>query len=112
MMLSPDGSKTQFLLDAGFHIGFLFVALSVIKFVDGILSRPMIEEGRVPWFFGFTLVSTFFQVLLWVHGFMHVLPEVYTYALMVIASGGLILFAEQRSSQLMEKKEYGKESFM
>ncbi|MBI3550068.1 MAG: hypothetical protein HY078_13605 [Elusimicrobia bacterium] len=112
-VFDPGGQNVWFLLGLGFHAGFVLAALAIQRFVRTKLSAPMILEGRVPWFFGIALTSTYGQVFLWVYGFMRHLPLVHTYACMVIAAGGLILFAEQNSRPAEAKDaEYGKASFL
>jgi hypothetical protein len=101
------------LLEVGFHVGFLLVAWTIVRFVKEELTPELVAEGRVPWFFGMTLTSTYLQVFLWVHGYMRHLPTAYAYACMVVATGGLTLFAEQRARGKGEGEAvYGKESFI
>ena len=49
------------------------------------------------------LAFTFLQVFVWVHGFMRHLPHAHTYALLVIGTGWLVLFAERRALQLRSR---------
>jgi hypothetical protein len=90
------------ILGTGFYLGFGAMAFAVIKFTRNILDRQMASEKRIPWFFGATLIVTFLQVFAWVHGYLGYLPQVYTYAPMVILTGGLVLLVEKRSLQLKE----------
>jgi len=87
-------------LGAGFYLGFLITALTIVHFTRRILTREMAEEKRVPWFVAGALAITFLQVFVWVHGFMRHLPHAHTYALLVIGTGWLVLFAERRALQL------------
>ena len=113
LVFDPSGDRIWFLLGAGFHAGFLLTALAIVRFVTTELSAASIEDGRVPWFFGVTLTTTFLQVFLWVHGFMHHVPEVFTYAAMVVAAGGLVLFAEQASFAFRrDAAAHGRDSFI
>lgn len=112
-LADPSGAWLGAGLAAGFHLGFALLAAAVVRFLADDLTPSMIEEGRVPWFFGLTLASTFLQVFVWVNGFMRHAPSAQTYACMVIAAGGLVLFTER--SPLIRKAGdpvYGKNSFM
>jgi hypothetical protein len=112
-VFDPTGERVWFILGAGFHVGFLLVCIAILRFAQTQLSSALIEEARVPWFFGVSLGSTYLQVFLWVYGFMHHLPEVHTYAAMVVVAGGLVLFAEQCSRRFRkENPSYGKDSFL
>lgn len=99
------------LLAAGFHAGFALAAWSISRFARDPLSPALVEEGRVPWFVGMALASTYAQVFLWVHGYLRCLPPAHHYAGLVVAAGGLVLFAEQRSRG-GDAKAYGKASFI
>lgn len=112
-VFNPSGENVWFLLGAGFHAGFLLVCLAILRFVKTGLSAAAAEEKRVPWFFGVSLATTFLQVFLWVYGFMGYLPRVETYALMVIASGGLVLFSEHCARAFRkDASSYGGPSFI
>ena len=95
-----ESGGLNLILGTGFYIGFGVMAFAVIKFTKDILDRKMAAEKRIPWFFGATLLVTFLQVFAWVHGSLGYLPQVYTYAPMVILTGGLVLLVEKRSLQL------------
>ncbi|MBI3552496.1 MAG: hypothetical protein HY077_08250 [Elusimicrobia bacterium] len=113
LVFDPDGDRVWFILGAGFHAGFLLVCIAILRFVRTELSPALIEEGRVPWFFGVSLTTTFLQVFLWVYGFMRHLPQIQVYAAMVVAAGGLVLFGEQCSRSFRkESPAYGKDSFI
>jgi hypothetical protein len=100
-------------LGAGFYLGFAAVAFATVRFSRDILTASMAKDQRVPWFFGGTLIVTFVQVMLWVHGYMKHAPDVSTYAAMVILSGGLVLFVERRAQDLSDSPaSYRGESFM
>lgn len=107
---SPQG--VWFALAAWFHAGFALSAWSVARFARS-LSPEKVAAGRVPWFFGVALASTYLQVFLWVYGYMRHLPAVHTYACLIVLAGGLVLYAEQASRRLAaESAEYGRESFL
>ncbi|MEQ1917557.1 MAG: hypothetical protein ABL955_00030 [Elusimicrobiota bacterium] len=99
------------LLGAGFHAGFLLMAWTIARFVKDELTPKLSEEGRVPWFLGVTLATTYIQVFLWVHGYLRHLPPAYAYSCLVVVAGGLVLFAEQ-CSRGQDAKVYGKDSFI
>ncbi len=101
------------ILGAGFYVGFAVMALAVVAFTSRTLTKKLAEGRRVPWFFGATLVVTFVQVFAWVHASLGRLPEVYTYAPMLVLTGGLLLHVERRA-QLLRKQQptHGGESFL
>ncbi|MCP4657186.1 MAG: hypothetical protein GY856_17395, partial [bacterium] len=102
-----------FLLGAGFHLGFLILAVAVVRFTGRVLTRELAEEKRVPWFFGATAAVTFLQVFAWVHGSIGHLPEVTTYAPMIILTGWLVLLVERRTLELKEETgHHDAESFL
>ncbi len=101
------------LLGAGFHAGFLLMAWTIARFVKDELTPKLSEEGRVPWFLGVTLATTYIQVFLWVHGYLRYLPPAHAYSCLVVVAGGLVLFAEQCARGRGEgAKVYGKDSFI
>ena len=101
------------ILGSGFYLGFAAMAFAVINFTRHILDREMASEKRIPWFFGATLVVTFLQVFAWVHGYLGYLPHVFTYAPMVILTGGLVLLVEKRALQLKDESSMHEvESFL
>jgi hypothetical protein len=106
-------ARAGLLLGAGFHAGFVLLSWTIMRFVKDDLTPKLSEEGRVPWFVGVTLASTYIQVFLWVHGYLRYLPPVYAYSCLVVVAGGLVLFAEQCSRGQGEgAKIYGKDSFI
>jgi hypothetical protein len=108
-----ESGGLNLILGTGFYLGFGVMAFAVIKFTKDILDKKMASEKRIPWFFGATLLVTFLQVFAWVHGSLGYLPEVYTYAPMVILTGGLVLLVEKRSLQLNDKSSmHEMESFL
>jgi hypothetical protein len=108
-----EGEPLLLCIGAGFYLGFLVTAATVMRFSRNILTREMAEEKRVPWFLAAALAVTFLQVFLWVHGFMRHLPRASTYALLVILVGWLVLYAERRALQLRESPQlHGGESFL
>ncbi len=110
---SVQGRILIHVLGIGFHIGFILTAVSVIHFTKSILTREMAENKTVPWFFGASLTVTFVQVFGWVHGYMRHVPEVYTYAPLIILAGWLILYVERRTLQLLSNTEtHTTESFL
>lgn len=108
-----EGQPLLLCLGAGFYAGFAATAGAIVFFTRKILTRQMAEEKRVPWFVAGALAITFVEVFIWVHGFMRHLPQAPTYALMVILTGWLILYAERRALQLKESPQlHGGESFL
>lgn len=108
-----ESGGLNLILGTGFYLGFGVMAFAVIRFTRDILDRKMAAEKRIPWFFGATLVVTFLQVFAWVHGHLGYLPRVYTYAPMVILTGGLVLLVEKRSLLLKETRTmHEMESFL
>ena len=103
----------QTVLGVGFHVGFLILAGAVLLFSERVLTAEMAAEKRVPWFFGLTLGVTFLQVFAWVHGLAGVLPDVYTYAPMLVLAGGLVLYLERKGLELRgESQVHEVESFL
>ena len=100
-----SGRDLLTVIGMGFHLGFLVLALVVIRFTRNVLTRELAEQKRVPWFFGATLIVTFLQVFAWVHGSLRHLPHVSTYAPMIILTGGLVLLVERRALQLREQAD-------
>jgi len=100
------------LLAAGFHLGFVLLAITVVRFANDVLDRALVAERRVPWFVGTTLVVTFLEVFAWVHGSLGRFPPPDTYALLVILAGGLVLFVEQRFLFLSGEGRQRAESFL
>lgn len=108
-----EGESLLVCIGTGFYLGFAVAAATIVRFTRRILTRPMAEEKRVPWFVAASLGITFVQVFLWVHGFMRHVPEAQTYALLVILIGWLVLFAERRALELKENPQWhGGESFL
>jgi hypothetical protein len=107
-----DGQALLTVLGIGFHIGFLVVAWAVVHFARHVLTTDLAKENRVPWFFGLTLGITFVQVFAWVHGYLEHLPQVHTYAPMIVLAGGLVLFTERHALELSgTPREHRAESF-
>jgi len=97
----------------GFYLGFLALLAAVVRFSRRVLDAELAKEKRVVWFFGATLAVTFLQVFAWVHGSLHYLPKVQTYAPMVVLTGWLLLFTERRTLELRgEAEKHGAESFL
>lgn len=97
----------------GFYLGFFALAASVVRFTRKILTAELAKEKRVVWFFGATLLVTFLQVFAWVHGSLHYLPQVQTYAPMVVLAGWLVLYAERRTLEFHgDAQMHGAESFL
>jgi hypothetical protein len=108
-----EGRPFLIALGAGFYLGFIIAAATLVHFTRKTLTREMAEEKRVPWFVASVLAVTYLQVFVWVHGFMRHLPHPHTYALLVIGIGWLILFAERRALELKESPQlHGGESFL
>src|SRR6185369_11885840 len=86
---------------------------AVLRFARSVLTLDLAKEKRVLWFFGATLAITFVQVFAWVHGYLQQLPHVYTYAPMVVLTGGLVLIIERKTLELRgEAEKHGAESFL
>ncbi len=97
----------------GFYLGFFALLAAVVRFSRRVLDAELAKEKRVVWFFGATLAVTFLQVFAWVHGSLHYLPKVQTYAPMVVLTGWLLLFTERRTLELRgEAEKHGAESFL
>jgi hypothetical protein len=97
----------------GFYLGFLALAAAVVRFARKILTLELAKEKRVVWFFGAALAGTFVQVFAWVHGYLRHLPNVHTYAPMMVLTGGLVLYLERRTLELQrESEKHGAESFL
>jgi len=97
----------------GFYLGFFALAAAVVRFSKSVLSAELARDRRVVWFFGATLAVTFVQVFAWVHGYLKHLPHVYTYAPMVVLTGGLVLYMERRILEFRQEAErHGAESFL
>jgi len=110
------GAQTQSLpliLGIGFYLGFLVLAGTVMVFTNRLLTKQLAEDRRVLWFFGATLVVTFVQVFAWVHAAFGRLPQIHTYAAMLIFAGGLLLHVERQAQRLREQQPtHGGESFL
>jgi len=97
----------------GFYLGFFALLAAVVRFSRRVLNAELAKDKRVVWFFGATLAVTFLQVFAWVHGSLHYLPQVQTYAPMVVLTGWLVLFTERRTLELRgEAEKHGAESFL
>jgi hypothetical protein len=108
-----EGRSFLIALGAGFYLGFIVAAATLVRFTRKTLTREMAEQKRVPWFVACVLAVTYLQVFVWVHGFMRHLPHPHTYALLVIGIGWLILFAERRALELKQSPQlHGGESFL
>ena len=105
--------RLNFILGAGFYTGFVFLSYSVIFFTRNFLTKEMVQEKRIPWFFTSILIITFIQVFAWVHGFTGCLPHVFTYSPMIILAGGVLLFIEKHAQMLKEETSgYSSSSFI
>jgi len=108
-----EGQPLLLCLGAGFYLGFLVAAGTLVRFTRHILTREMAEEKRAPWFIAASLAITFLQVFLWVHGFMRHLPQAPSYAVLIILTGWLVLYAERRALELKgSPRLHGGESFL
>ena len=108
-----EGQALLLCVGAGFHLGFLAMTAAIVYFARNILTREMAEEKRVPWFVAGALAVTFLQVFIWAHGYLRHLPQPATYALLVILTGWLILYAERRALELKACPQlHGGESFL
>ena len=108
-----DPHRVLVSLGVGFYLGFAVTAWTIVHFTRKVLTREMAEEKRVPWFVAGALGITYVQVFVWVHGFMRHVPHAHTYALLVVATGWLILYAERRALELRQTPRlHGGESFL
>ena len=113
ILARSDWGGLPSLIAVGFHIGFAMVAWAVVSFANRTLTPELAAEKRVPWFVGATLATSFLQVFGWVHFQLEALPQIWTYSLLVILSGWLVLFSERRAMELENKSEQlGSESFL
>ena len=112
-LAQSDWAGLPALIAVGFHVGFGMVAWAVVSFATRTLTPELAAEKRVPWFVGVTLAASFLQVFGWVHFQLNALPEIWTYSLLVIFSGWLVLFSERRAMELENKSDQlGSESFL
>ena len=101
------------IVGTGFYLGFFLIGAVVIYFTYKVLNKDLLNDKRLLCFFGLTLSVTYLQVFIWVHGFLKVLPQVYTYAPMIILSGLLLFIVEKRFLELNnESKMHSAESFL
>ncbi|HXU76648.1 MAG TPA: hypothetical protein VN794_08765, partial [Methylomirabilota bacterium] len=108
-----EGQPLLICLGAGFYLGFILMAATIVWFTRRVMTRELAEEKRVPWFVAASLAITYLQVFVWVHGFMRHVPQAATYALLVILTGWLILFSERRALELKGSPQlHGGESFL
>jgi hypothetical protein len=108
-----DDARLLPIVGTGFYLGFIAMAAAVLRFSRSILTVELSKDKRVVWFFGATLAVTFVQVFAWVHGYLKHLPHVYTYAPMMVLTGGLVLVLERRTLELRgEAEKHGAESFL
>ncbi|MHC4918151.1 MAG: hypothetical protein ACYTKC_01035 [Planctomycetota bacterium] len=110
------GAQAQSLpliVGSGFHLGFVVLAGAVLVFTTRVLTKELAASQRLVWFFGATLVVTFLQVFAWVHAAFGRLPQIHTYAPMLILTGGLLLHVERRAQALRQQQlTHGGESFL
>lgn len=107
------GSVLNFILGVGFYSGFLISGAVLLFFTRNIMTEEMAREKRIPCFFTLCLLVTFIQVFAWVHGFAGCLPHVFTYAPMLIATGGLLMIFDRYSLKLKNAaSEYSTVSFI
>ena len=112
-LISENPQWMPLVLGTGFHVGFLVLAAAVVLFSERILTPELARRKRVPWFFGLTLGVTWLQVFLWVHGSAGYLPQVHTYAPLIVLAGGLILYVERKSLELRGQQQLHEvESFL
>jgi hypothetical protein len=108
-----NDSSLLLILGLGFYLGFAVLVQSVVHFSRHVLTAGMASERRVVWFFGVAIVGTFLQVFAWVHSHIQHLPQVHTYAPMLILAAGLLLMLERRAIQLTAKNTpLERESFL
>ncbi|WDE97350.1 hypothetical protein PQO03_05215 [Lentisphaera profundi] len=102
------------ILGCGFYFGFALVAYSFYSFSRGIKEIKGAVDKRIIWFFTLMVVGSFLQVFLWVHSHIRTIPEIYTYAPLLVISGGLVLMLERSSAEFikLKKSQQDDESFI
>lgn len=110
-LAAAEGAGGARLLVTGFHAGFLVAAGAVARFGRRVLDRELARDRRVSAFVGVTLVLTFLEVFVLVHGPAAVRPPLYAYAALPILAGALVLFLERRFLTLRGGR-IGAESFL
>jgi len=112
-LAQQDWAGLPLLIAIGFHAGFACVAWTVVRFAGRMLTPELATEKRVPWFVGGTLSISFLQVFGWVHFQLGQLPQIWTYSVLVILVGWLVLFVERRSIEVRtDSEQLGGESFL
>ncbi|HEV7500056.1 MAG TPA: hypothetical protein VGQ33_08645, partial [Vicinamibacteria bacterium] len=111
LLPGPAAYAPAFLI-AGFYAGFALTAWAVAHFTHAVMDRDLALARRVPWFVGISLVVTYVEVFIWVHGSLRLLPRPATYAPLVILAGGLVLHVERRFLQLAAQGTHAAESFL
>ncbi|MDD7986259.1 hypothetical protein PQO01_15015 [Lentisphaera marina] len=89
------------ILAFGFYFGFAFLTYSFYSFSLRIKQFKLQLERRIIWFFSLMIAASFIQVFLWVHSHIRYLPEIYTYAPLVLIAGALVLMLERCSGDLV-----------
>ena len=108
-----DWAGLPLLIAIGFYGGFACVAWTVVRFAGRMLTPELAAENRVPWFVGGTLSISLLQVFGWVHFQLGQLPQIWTYSVLVILVGWLVLFVERRSIEVRtDSEQLGGESFL
>ncbi|MFC1587854.1 hypothetical protein ACFL54_06060, partial [Planctomycetota bacterium] len=100
-----DTSHWGIILTAGFYTGFTLMIYSVGWFVLRTLTAGMLEQRRVPWFFGVTVGGTFLQVFAWTHWSLKLPPVISHYAIMVILAGATIIFMDNRFRGMQQNRQ-------
>ncbi|MEO1997283.1 MAG: hypothetical protein ABGZ17_18595, partial [Planctomycetaceae bacterium] len=112
-LAQQDWAGLPLLIAIGFHAGFACVAWTVVRFAGRMLTPELAAEKRVPWFVGGTLSISLLQVFGWVHFQLGQLPQIWTYSVLVILVGWLVLFIERRSIEVRtDSEQLGGESFL
>lgn len=83
------------------------------RFLRLLLTRELLAEKLVPWFFGITMAATTLQVAAWRHFHLHLAVHPQDYALAMILAGAIVLRWERRACELRATgAAYGGESFL
>ncbi|NQZ58940.1 MAG: hypothetical protein HRT88_15925, partial [Lentisphaeraceae bacterium] len=85
------------------YLGFAALSWMVFHFCRNILTASMAAGKRIPWFFAAVLLGTFIQAFGWTHVHFSHLPQVYTYAPLMIISAALMFMTERRAITLQNK---------
>ncbi|MDZ4815972.1 MAG: hypothetical protein SGI71_06860 [Verrucomicrobiota bacterium] len=113
-LIQPTPVQTQAMWVAVCLYGMLiWCGMSVVRFVKTAIDEKSARERLVPWFFGTTLVITFFQAFFWLHLGLRFTPPAYLYSVLVLIAGALILYSEKKVLECRAPGQlYSSESFL